>query len=510
MNKRFKTKTLTLMIAVITVITCLASCGGEKNDGTTSLTTGASGVTSTSAGTTGSAGPDHGDDPAKNIVFDEFDPGDGNIFVMSFDLSVTGAGNASLFASHYVPDLFTVQKADKEDIAALSSSISGYAYFTSSDFNADGSANAIFFKTSKYDVLTSKVTGLAADPTDREIKGAGMVYALLYSASDGSCVALFNTALESGKEKDQIFYMYSKYSCYISYYPVIVTGAINAPEGSDEYRTLTEGGKLTFDQRVEGSVILSSSTEKVEAKALSADTVDFSVPAASLKAVKTNATLDGKKKLIALTFDDGPTSADGYTNKVLSILDEHNAKATFFVLGQQLTPSNPKQRALLKAAFENGHEIGNHTYGHTLHYHEFENDDKLNEDLAKADELIADITGGMKATLLRPPGGIVKRAVSTDRPIIDWSIDTNDWNSASYSPTDVYNTIIKKAENGSIVLMHDVKKNSPTMLSDLLDWLDANGFQCVTVSELMEFSGVSMIAGNIYLTNAETGRRTFG
>ena len=188
-------------------------------------------------------------------------------------------------------------------------------------------------------------------------------------------------------------------------------------------------------------------------------------------------------KKIALTFDDGPHPR--YTQKIIDILDKYNAKATFFIIGENIEYYGD---VLLKI-IENGHEIGNHTFSH-------ENIKNKTED-----EIIAEIEAcnsaiydkcGLKTKLFRPPGGIMadicisKTDILSDYDIIYWSIDTLDW--AHESPQKISENVIKNIKSGDIILMHDyIGQNSPTpeALEIMLPKLIAEGYEFITVSELI-------------------------
>lgn len=179
-------------------------------------------------------------------------------------------------------------------------------------------------------------------------------------------------------------------------------------------------------------------------------------------------------KCVALTFDDGPGP---YTASLLDILDEHEAKATFFLIGKDIA----KLPEVVREEAARGHEIGNHTWSH-------QDLAKISvaaaqRELRKTDAAIKEVTGA-SPTVIRPPYGTIREDLkkSLDLPVAMWSVDTFDWKTRDAKKT------IKSAEKvvpGSIVLMHDIHpstvKAMPTMLADL----KARGFHFVTVSQLV-------------------------
>ena len=190
------------------------------------------------------------------------------------------------------------------------------------------------------------------------------------------------------------------------------------------------------------------------------------------------------EKVIALTFDDGPHPL--YTPKILDILKKHNAKATFFVIGRNAEI----YEALTKRIYDEGHELGNHTYSHLTS--KDGNSNSLNKELVKTGEIIKRITSS-PPTLFRPPTGYcnnttVRCASKLNYKIIVWTIDTRDW--AHNSVDNIVNTVLKQAKSGSIILMHDyITKPSPTpeALEIILSRLTEKGYSFVTVSELIDY-----------------------
>ncbi|QJA08879.1 polysaccharide deacetylase family protein [Romboutsia sp. CE17] len=190
-----------------------------------------------------------------------------------------------------------------------------------------------------------------------------------------------------------------------------------------------------------------------------------------------------EKKLIALTFDDGPHPKE--TDKVLDVLNKYNIKATFFIAGKHAKwYTNP----LIRASKE-GHEIGNHTFNHpdisNLSLSQIE------EEIVKCEDTLVEITG-KKPTLFRPPYGSYKRsdleevAKKHDYKIILWTtIDARDWENPPAST--IASTIIDKAKNGDIILLHDYATNNTVEALDrIIPAMQKRGFQFVTVSELLE------------------------
>ena len=189
------------------------------------------------------------------------------------------------------------------------------------------------------------------------------------------------------------------------------------------------------------------------------------------------------EKYIALTFDDGPHPK--YTAQILKILYDNEAMATFFVIGENAE----RYPYLVRAEYDLGHEIGNHTY-----HHDRKSDQSLKtlaDDIKRADDIIYEITG-QKPLLFRPPEGkrdktlddIVKKA---GKSIVLWTVDTRDW--AHTDKDKIIKNITENTKNGSVILFHDyISPPSPTpeVLCEILPYLKEKGYKFVTVSELLK------------------------
>ncbi len=191
------------------------------------------------------------------------------------------------------------------------------------------------------------------------------------------------------------------------------------------------------------------------------------------------------QKCIALTFDDGPSAK--YTVKILDILDKYNAKATFFVIGQNAE----KHPEIVLEEFTRGHEIGNHTYSHP----NLKNisAEKFIDEINKTQNVIREITGS-EPRLFRPPGGYLNNTIVSELHELEyssvlwsWRQDTRDW--ACPSVKRVVNGVLENLQDGDIILFHDYNsKESPTpeALDLILSDLTQKGYRFVTVSQLME------------------------
>jgi len=174
-------------------------------------------------------------------------------------------------------------------------------------------------------------------------------------------------------------------------------------------------------------------------------------------------------KVIYLTFDDGPIP--GVTPWVLQQLEDYQAKATFFAIGDNAR----KNPAILEAILQKGHQIGNHTFNH-LKGSRYSSEEYLaNAQLCEAH---------FKSQLFRPPYGRIKNKQArllnrAGYEIIMWDVLTGDWD-ANRSPEDCLRTLQKLAKPGSIIVFHDSIKSWPRLkwlLPQSLEYLKNEGFR---------------------------------
>ena len=190
-----------------------------------------------------------------------------------------------------------------------------------------------------------------------------------------------------------------------------------------------------------------------------------------------------EKTYVALTFDDGPHPE--YTGKILNILAEKNAPATFFIVGDraELHPT------LLRRMKQANCEIGNHTYSH-VDLSKINNKEFLRE-IEKCNETIFNATGEYPK-IYRPPFGRISKSnessISDKMTKILWTVDSSDWTTSNSDK--VADKVIKSVKNKSIVLMHDFYKQSVEALPKIIDTLREKGYEFVTVSQLKELSNL--------------------
>lgn len=195
-------------------------------------------------------------------------------------------------------------------------------------------------------------------------------------------------------------------------------------------------------------------------------------------------------KLIALTFDDGPGKD---TKRLLEGLRKLGAHCTFFVVGQyaNIYPSTIKQ------CYEDGHQIASHSYTHP--FLTGLSDSEIRSEMKKTNDAVNKAVGCNLTLMVRPPYGDYNSRVLNvlGVPAFYWSDDSGDWWSGA-TANSVYNNTIKTAGDGDILLLHDSHSWSVDAALRIVEKLQAEGYEFVTVSELFRRRGVALLPGHIY------------
>ncbi len=186
--------------------------------------------------------------------------------------------------------------------------------------------------------------------------------------------------------------------------------------------------------------------------------------------------VDIDDKVVALTFDDGPSK---YTAKILDVLKKYGASATFFLVGNKVDFYGD----ILRRMLNEGSEIGNHSYDHKRLTRLSKEDFQI--EINKTQEAIKKLTG-FTPTLFRPTyGGYTKTLKSyTDLKFVLWDVDSRDWQVKSTDK--ILKNILPNVKSGSIILMHDNHEYALKALDKIIVNLKNQGYKFVTVSELLE------------------------
>lgn len=243
----------------------------------------------------------------------------------------------------------------------------------------------------------------------------------------------------------------------------------NLPGGLDSNVTFTELEKnKEFDFRVCAYIVNNGMKYESQSEVYSISTD----PAGNTP----DEIVDPSRPMIALTFDDGPGGK--VSDRILDILDEYNAKATFFMIGTNVSmfSDNVKRKVSL------GMELGNHTMTHRNY-----GDDVTMEDITDASDLIKR-TVGRKPDCFRSPDGITTDNILSmckkqKLPLYYWTLDSED--TKSKDADRIYDKVVNSVKDGDIILMHEVYDCTADALAKILPELKEKGFQFVTCRQLV-------------------------
>ena len=199
------------------------------------------------------------------------------------------------------------------------------------------------------------------------------------------------------------------------------------------------------------------------------------------------------KKLIALTFDDGPSDN---TPTLLDGLEQRGAVATFFMCGANGSHGVVKHADLLPRMIALGCQLANHTYSH----YSFARltDDQMASEVTKVEQYLYAAQGDSYLEVVRIPGGANTERIRANvhHPIITWSVDPFDWRDRDEDV--VYERILERAHDGGIILLHDLYPTSIAAGLRAIDTLRSQGYEFVTVSELFRRRGIYLENGVVY------------
>ena len=197
--------------------------------------------------------------------------------------------------------------------------------------------------------------------------------------------------------------------------------------------------------------------------------------------------------MIALTFDDGPGPA---TEKILDVLEQHGARATFCVVGRFI---GPRSHIIIRAV-SLGNEIAGHTWNHRLitsmsRY-------GLINDTERVSDAIYELVG-IRPVFVRPPYGAQNATTAAilgeiGKATLYWSVDPQDWSHRCAQTT--FERVMEAVHDGAIVLMHDMVESTAQAVEMLVPELISQGFQLLTASELLAYSDICIQPGITYIS----------
>lgn len=230
---------------------------------------------------------------------------------------------------------------------------------------------------------------------------------------------------------------------------------------------------------VAGLLLLEFLSEQSNDKADSVPVI-AKVEAGQQRGTDAEVTSDGavaeSKGKIALTFDDGPHPY--YTEQLLDGLKERNVKASFFILGAHAEENSE----LVERMAEEGHLIGNHTYNHVQLTNV--NEELFKEEIRSTSEMLEKITGET-VEYIRPPFGSWDKKFEEELnmfPVL-WTVDPLDW--CSNNSDSIVRKVVSDIKENDIILLHDEYKTSVTAALAIVDVLQKEGYEFVTVEEIL-------------------------
>ncbi|MCL2401480.1 MAG: polysaccharide deacetylase family protein [Oscillospiraceae bacterium] len=199
------------------------------------------------------------------------------------------------------------------------------------------------------------------------------------------------------------------------------------------------------------------------------------------------------RPMIALTFDDGPSR---FTDYILNILEQYNARATFFVLGYRV---EARQDTVLRTV-----NIGSEVAGHTWSHRNLSalSCQAIAETIQNTSAIIDEVTG-ISPRFFRPPYGWLNSNVANisgelGYSVVNWTLDPMDWKYRDAQT--IYNNIMNRVEEGAIILLHDIHPTTVAAMELVIPSLIAEGYQLVTVSELLYHLYGELEPGKLYGT----------
>ena len=201
--------------------------------------------------------------------------------------------------------------------------------------------------------------------------------------------------------------------------------------------------------------------------------------------------IDPAKPMVALTFDDGPSK---YTWDIVHSLQSHKARATFFIIGNQVAT----HQAAIDYTLANHNEIASHSFGHQ-NLTKLSDVEVLNQ-IRPVDTALLEQHEYIPVLYRVPYGSRDERVLEIlkqeGKPVIGWSVDPYDWKVKDKET--IVNHVLNSVQDGDIILLHDIYEPTAQAVAELVPALQERGYQIVTVSEMFQFRGITPEPGVYY------------
>lgn len=206
--------------------------------------------------------------------------------------------------------------------------------------------------------------------------------------------------------------------------------------------------------------------------------------------------LDPNAKMLAITFDDGPYPK--VENQILELFEKYNGRTTFFFLGDRAEDWFPKSATEVYAA---GHEVASHTYSHELNFASASEEEMWTE-VNRTNLVLAKATGYAPDYIRYPGGSYGKKSLNVPMYIINWNYDSIDYKEKKKSDGAdiIYDRLINSnnLKDGSILLVHSIYQNTYDAIERFVEYVTAEGYELVTLSEMYYYKGVDLQYGYVY------------
>lgn len=302
---------------------------------------------------------------------------------------------------------------------------------------------------------------------------------------------------KTGEEKDLIEYVKNekkeefnkkiKELLYLKY-PTFIADVLSQNETPKNYQILKNElvihyDKEELDQEIEEELYLRINYNEIK------DCFNFPVSLESEYELENGYHYDKSKKAVALTFDDGPNGER--TNKIVELLEQNKAHATFFMVGNRMEYG----KETILNVLNKGNEIGSHSYNHK-NMKRMKLEDIISGE-EKTKEIYYNITGRDFLYTRAPYGNLTdKIKENLDTIFINWNLDTEDW--LHRDKNHIVNYVMENVSDGDIILMHDLYDSTVEAVEELLPKLYAEGYQVVSISELADLKGKTLENHEVY------------
>lgn len=271
-------------------------------------------------------------------------------------------------------------------------------------------------------------------------------------------------------------------------YPAFIANVLVKEDTTKMYQILEKEfiihyNKEMLDLEMEDELCLRVNYNEVK------DYLDFPVSLESEYELENGYLYDKNKKAVALTFDDGPNGER--TNKIVDLLEQNKAHATFFMVGNRMEYG----KETILNVLNKGNEIGSHSYNHK-NMKRMKLEDVISGE-EKTKEIYYDITGRNFLYTRVPYGNLTNKIKENlDTVFINWNLDTEDW--LHRDKNHIVNYVMENVTDGDIILMHDLYDSTVEAVEELLPRLYAEGYQVVSVSELAQLKGKILENHEVY------------